>query len=90
MRDVHQVVVNNIREMVSWEPIILNDHLVIDHTVVKLNFAVHHVFKLRFAFGDLHPNDEGLTVGLLFCDLLCVIALDTEAVIFGFGIFLAA
>ena len=58
MRNTHQVIVNHICKVVSWKSVILNDDLIIDHTVVKDYLTVHKVFELGLAFWNFHSDYE--------------------------------
>lgn len=43
MADLHQMIIDYIREMVSGKAIRLNEHLIVYNIVVELNFPVNHV-----------------------------------------------
>jgi hypothetical protein len=66
MGDLHEVVINNVCKVVSWETIILNDYLIINHIVIKDYFAVDHIFELCFSFRDFHSDDKRFFLFLFF------------------------
>jgi hypothetical protein len=61
MTDLHKVVVNDVRQMVGREPVILHDHLVVDCAVVENNLPVDDVLKLGLASGHFHSHNEALS-----------------------------
>jgi len=90
MRNPHQVIIHYVCEVISWESIVFNNHLVVDNIIFENYFAMHQVFKLCFAFGDLHSNDERFTLCLLFSDLIRIVAMRTKPVIHSFGVLLTS
>lgn len=58
MRNTHQVIVNHICKVVSWEPVIFYNDLIIDHRVVKDYFAMNKIFELGLSLWHLHSDDE--------------------------------
>lgn len=58
MRNTHQVIVNHICKVVSWESVIFYNDLIIDHRVVKDYLAMNKIFELGFTFWNLHSDDE--------------------------------
>lgn len=58
MADLHEVVVNDISKVVSREPVVFHDNLVVDCAVIENNLPVDDVLKLRLASGYLHPHNE--------------------------------
>ena len=70
MRNAHQMVINDVRKVVSWKSIILHDYLVVDHVVVESYFPVDHVLEGRFAFGHLHPDNVAFSIGLFLKNLV--------------------
>jgi hypothetical protein len=51
----HQVVVYNIRKMISWKPVTLHDNLVVNRVIVKYYFSMHQILKLGLSFWHEHP-----------------------------------
>lgn len=83
------MIINYICKVVGWEPIILDDNLVIHDLIFKLYFPVHQIFELSFSFRHTHSDHKWLTVGLLLLDLLCAEVLQAKSIIHSFGVFLA-
>lgn len=89
MRDLHQMIINNVGKVVGRETIILDDNLVIHNLIFKLHFPVHQIFELSLSFRHAHSDHKWLTVGLLLLDLLCAEVLQAKSIIHSFGVFLA-
>ena len=82
------MVIYNICKVVGWEPIILHYYLIINHTIVKDDFAMNNVLEACLSFWSFHPNNERLSIGFFLFDLLFA-ERHTEPVVFSFGVFLA-
>ena len=89
MTDPHQRVINNICEVICRETIVFQNNLVIDHAIVKHNFAVDIIFEHSLSFRHLHSDHVGLSVCYFFLDLFLCIAMKTKPIVFGFCILLA-
>ena len=90
MTDPHQRVINNICEVICRETIVFQDNLVIDHAIVKHNFAMDIIFEHSLSFRHLHSDHVGLSVCYFFLDLFLGIAMKTKPIVFGFCILLAS
>lgn len=90
MRNTHQMVVHNVCKVVSWEAVIFNDHLIINHVVFKYYFAVHQILELCFAFRDFHPDYEWLAFCLFLRYLIRIVAMSAKPVIHCFRILLTS
>jgi len=88
MRNAHQVIINNISEVIGRKPIILNNHLIVHYSVFKYHLAMHNVFELRFALWNLHANDIRFALSLLFSYLVCIVTLSTKAIVHRLCVFL--
>ena len=84
------MVIYDICEMVSGKPIVFNDHLVVNNTVVEHNLAVHQIFELGFAFRNFHSNNERLALGLLFSNLLRVVTVCAKSIVHCLRVLLAS
>ena len=89
MTNSHQVVIHNICKMIGREPVIFENDLIINHTVIKHNLAMHDVPKFGLSFRDAHPDDVGLPVGFLLFDLILTIACQAEPIVLSFRVFLS-
>ena len=58
MTDLHQIIIDNVCEMVGWEPIIFQNDLIVNIFVIKDYFAMHDVFKSCLSFRHFHPDDK--------------------------------
>ena len=87
--DLHEVVIDDICEVIGRVAIVLEDHLVIDILVVKHHLAVHDILERCLALRYLHTNDKRLSVRLLLFYLLFSKAVKAEAIIFGLGVLLS-
>ena len=90
MADLHEVVVDHVSEVVGRESVILQDDLVVDVLIVEHDLAVDDVAELSLALGDLHADDERLTVRLLLLDLVLAPVVHAEAVVLGLRVLLPA
>ena len=72
--DTHQVVIHDICKVICREPVIFENDLIINHTVIEHNFTMHDVSKFGLSFRDSHSDDVGLSVGFLLFDLVLAIA----------------
>lgn len=70
MTDLHEIVVDDVRKVISWEPVILQDHLIVHIFVIEDYFSVDDVFELGLALWHLHANDVGLSVRLFLLNLV--------------------
>lgn len=76
--------------MVSWEAIVLQNHLVVHVFIVEHNLAVHDVFKLSLPLRHFHSNDVRLAISLLLLNLLLAQSFEAEAIVFSLCVLLAA
>lgn len=70
MGNLHQVVINNVGEVVSRKSVTLHDHLVINGVVVEDHLSVDHVLEFRFAVRDEHSDHVGFAVGDTLIDFI--------------------
>ena len=62
MGDAHQMIVDDIGQMIGWQAIRFHQHLHIDGLVIDLDNPAQRIFKTAgSAFGDDHPYDMGCT-----------------------------
>ena len=71
MTDLHQMVINNISKMVGRKPIILHDHLIINHAVIKNYLSMNDVLELCLASWHLHSHDKALSVCFTLFNFCC-------------------
>ncbi len=71
MTDLHQMVINNISKMVGRKPVILHDHLIINHAVVENYFSMNDVLELCLASWHLHSHDVALSVRFTLLNFCC-------------------
>jgi hypothetical protein len=57
MRNAHEMVINYICKVVGWEPVILQDDLVVNHRVFKHHFTMDNILKCSLTLGNSHSND---------------------------------
>jgi hypothetical protein len=88
MADAHQTVVHNVCEVVSWEPVILYNNLVVHNAVFKLNFPMYQVLKARLTFWNLHPNNKRFPFSLLLQNLFFIVVLSAKPVVHSFRVLL--
>ena len=69
--DAHEVVVDDVGEVIGGEAVGLHEDLIVDVGVLEGDVAAEFVAEGRAAFeGDLHADDEGLLRGQV-CIVLC-------------------
>lgn len=76
--------------MICRKSVVLYNDLVIYYTIIKDHLAMHQIFKLSFAFRDLHANDERLAFRFFLLYLISVVVLGAKSIILCLGIFLSA
>lgn len=87
--DLHEVVVDDVGQVVGREPVVFHDDLVVDCAVVEDDLAMHDVLELSLSARHLHPHDETLPTSLALLDFFPG-QLEAGAVILRFGVLLAA
>ena len=50
------MVIHNVRKMVGWVTITLDDDLVVDRSVVDGNLSSDQVIELRYTVWHVHPD----------------------------------
>ena len=62
MRNLHEIVIDNICKVVGWIPITFHEYLVINDTVVEAHLTVNNIFEFSLAIGHKHSNDIRLSI----------------------------
>ena len=83
MSNSHQIVINHIREMISWVSITLHYDLVIYTIIIKNYFTVNQIFKFCFTLRDQHPNYVRFSTLYAFINFILRYTV-TESIIFSF------
>jgi hypothetical protein len=87
--DIHEVVVDDVCEVIRRIAVALHDHLIVERIVVKDDLAVNEVTMLRLTRRNEHPNNVGFA-GLDALLHLRVTQPVAEAIILGLLMLCAA
>jgi hypothetical protein len=80
--DPHQVIVNDVREVICWVAVALYEHLVIKDMVLEDDLAMDHVSPFTRAMGHEHANDGRFPAGEALLDFGGA-QVEAEAIVFG-------
>ena len=59
---VHQMVIDNIRKVVGWVAIRLDNYLIVKHTIVKRYSTMNHILPFRGTKRYDHPDNTLFTL----------------------------
>lgn len=82
VRDLHQMIVNDISKVVGGVAIRLNQDLVIEDIIVENDFPMHHVLPLADTTGDEHADHMRLSAGNPLFDF-GLTQVEAEAIVLG-------
>ena len=88
MTNFHGEIVNDIRKMISWEAIVLENDLVVHVLVIPYDLAMNDVLELSLTFWHFHSDDIGITVSFFLLNLFLRVIVQAKAVILCLGVFL--
>ena len=74
MTNTHQVVIYDVCKVICWEPVILENDLIVNDTVIEHDFTMDDIPKLCLSFWNSHSDNVGLSVGLFLFELLLIVA----------------
>ena len=66
----HQVVIDNVGKVVSWEIVAFHDNLIINCVIVENHFSVDKISKFSFSIGYKHSYSVWLATVNSFCNFL--------------------
>lgn len=56
--DFHVMIIHNVRQVISWEPIGLDENLIVDEIIVELDLARNSILYGGLAGGYLYNMDH--------------------------------